>query len=160
MFEDFLDTISGDFDIKPIEVMNMQPLVLAYIGDAIYEAYVRTMLVVNKKTNVNMLHKMSVKYVKAKAQSDTVKRIMDKLTPDEQDVVRRGRNAKSATVPKHAEVTDYRYSTGYEALIGYLYLMKQKDRLMEILRISVEDSGNGTATGVKQSETGSSADKD
>ncbi len=157
MFEDILGTMSGDFDIKPIEVMNLQPLVLAYIGDAVYEAYVRTMLVVNKKTNVNMLHKMSVKYVKAKAQSDTVKRIMDKLTADEQDVVRRGRNAKSATVPKHAEITDYRYSTGYEALIGYLYLMKQTERLMEILRISVEDSGHETAAGVKQSETENSA---
>lgn len=139
MFEDIIGNMRGDFDIKPIEVMNLQPLVLAYIGDAIYEAYVRTMLVVNKKTNVNMLHKMSVKFVKAKAQSDTVKRIMDRLTAEEQDVVRRGRNAKSATVPKHAEVTDYRYSTGYEALIGYLYLTKQTERLMDILRMSVED---------------------
>ncbi len=140
MFEDIIGNIREDFDIKPIEVMSLQPLVLAYIGDAVYEAYVRTMLVVNKKTNVNMLHKMSVKYVKAKAQSDIVKRIMDKLTAEEQDVVRRGRNAKSATVPKHAEVTDYRYSTGYEALIGYLYLTKQTGRLMDILRMSVEDS--------------------
>ncbi len=139
MFEDIIGNMLGDFDIKPIEVMNLQPLVLAYIGDAIYEAYVRTMLVVNKKTNVNMLHKMSVKFVKAKAQSDTVKRIMDRLTAEEQDVVRRGRNAKSATVPKHAEVTDYRYSTGYEALVGYLYLTKQTGRLMDILRMSVED---------------------
>ena len=140
MFEDIIGNIREDFDIKPIEVMSLQPLVLAYIGDAVYEAYVRTMLVVNKKTNVNMLHKMSVKYVKAQAQSDIVKRIMDKLTAEEQDVVRRGRNAKSATVPKHAEVTDYRYSTGYEALIGYLYLTKQTGRLMDILRMSVEDS--------------------
>ncbi len=139
MWDDVINSMYGDFDIKPLEVMNLQPLVLAYIGDAIYEAYIRTMLVVNKKTNVNMLHKMSVKYVKAKAQSDILKRIMDKLTPDEQDIVRRGRNAKSATVPKHAEVTDYRYSTGYEALVGYLYLMKQGDRLMEILKLSVEE---------------------
>ncbi len=139
MFEDIIGKMRGDFDIKPMEVMNLQPLVLAYIGDAVYEAYIRTMLVVNKKTNVNMLHKMSVNYVKAKAQSDIVRRIMDKLNPDEQDVVRRGRNAKSVTVPKHAEITDYRYSTGFEALIGYLYLINQTDRLMEILRLSVEE---------------------
>lgn len=139
MLDDVISNMCGDFDIKPLEVMNLQPLVLAYIGDAIYEAYVRTMLVVRKKTSVNMLHKMSVKYVKAKAQSDILKRIMDKLTPEEQAIVKRGRNAKSATVPKHAEVTDYRYSTGYEALIGYLYLIKQGDRLMEILRLSVEE---------------------
>ncbi len=143
MFEDVFGKIRGDFSIKPMEVMSLQPLVLAYIGDAVYEAYIRTMLVVNKKTNVNMLHKMSVKYVKAKSQSDTVKRIMDKLTQDEQDVVRRGRNAKSVTVPKHAEITDYRYSTGYEALIGYLYLTNQAERLLEILRISVEDNTDG-----------------
>jgi len=138
MFEDIIGKMRGDFDIKPMEVMNLQPLVLAYIGDAVYETYIRTMLVVNKKTNVNTLHKMSVNYVKAKAQSDIVRRIMDKLNPDEQDVVRRGRNAKSVTVPKHAEVTDYRYSTGFEALIGYLYLINQTDRLLEILRLSVE----------------------
>lgn len=142
MFEDVIGNMRKDFDIKPIDVMNLQPLVLAYIGDAVYEVYVRTMLVVNKKTNVNMLHKMSIKYVKAKAQSDTVKRIMDKLTSEEQDVVRRGRNAKSATVPKHAEITDYRYSTGYEALIGYLYLINQTDRLMEILKMSVEEGSS------------------
>jgi ribonuclease-3 family protein len=97
------------------------------------------MLVINNKTNVNMLHKMSVKYVKAKAQSDIVHRITDLLTQDEQDIVRRGRNAKSATVPKHAEIKDYRYSTGYEALIGYLYLTNNTERLIEILRLSVEE---------------------
>jgi len=139
MFEDIISSMRKDFDIKPMDVMTLNPLVLAYIGDAVYEAYIRTMLVINVRTNVNMLHKMSIKYVKAKAQSDIVHRISDKLTQDEQDVVRRGRNAKSATVPKHAEVTDYRYSTGFEALIGYLYLVNNLERLMEILRISVEE---------------------
>lgn len=139
MFEDIIESMRKDFDIKPMDVMNLQPLVLAYIGDAVYEVYIRTMLIVSKKTNVNMLHKMSVKYVKAKAQSDILHRINDKLTQEEQDVVRRGRNAKSATVPKHAEITDYRYSTGFEALIGYLYLMNNNDRLMEILKLSVEE---------------------
>ena len=142
MFEDIISSMRKDFDIKPMDVMTLNPLVLAYIGDAVYEAYIRTMLVINVRTNVNMLHKMSIKYVKAKAQSDIVHRIADKLTQDEQDVVRRGRNAKSATVPKHAEVTDYRYSTGFEALIGYLYLVNNLERLMEILRISVEEQIN------------------
>ncbi len=139
MFEDIVSNMRKDFDIKPMEVLNLQPLVLAYIGDAVYEVYIRTMLVINKKTNVNMLHKMSIKYVNAKAQSDIIHRIMDKLTQDEQDVVRRGRNAKSATAPKHAEITDYRYSTGYEALIGYLYLTNDIERLTYILRLSVEE---------------------
>ena len=139
MFEDVIGKMRKDFEIKPMDVMNLNPLVLAYIGDAVYEVYIRTMLVINNKTNVNMLHKMSVKYVKAKAQSDIVHRIMDKLTQDEQDAVRRGRNAKSATAPKHADITDYRYSTGYEAMIGYLYLTNNTERLIEILRLSVEE---------------------
>jgi len=139
MFEAIIGNMRKDFDIKPMDVMNLNPLVLAYIGDAVYEVYIRTMLVINNKTNVNMLHKMSVKYVKAKAQSDIVHRIMDKLTQDEQDAVRRGRNAKSATAPKHADITDYRYSTGYEAMIGYLYLTNNTERLIEILRLSVEE---------------------
>lgn len=139
MFEDIISSMRKDFDIKPMDVMNLQPLVLAYVGDAVYEVYIRTMLVINNKTNVNMLHKMSVNYVKAKAQSDIVHKLSEKLTPDEQDVVRRGRNAKSVTVPKHAEITDYRYSTGYEALIGYLYLMNNTERLMEILKLSVDN---------------------
>ncbi len=139
MFEDVMGNIRKDFDIKEMDVLSLQPLVLAYIGDAVYEAYIRTMLVVNNRTKVNMLHKMSVKYVKAQAQSDIIRRIFDKLTSDEQDVVRRGRNAKSATVPKHAEIADYRYSTGYEALIGYLYLLNNTERLMQILQMSVEE---------------------
>lgn len=139
MFEEIIENMRKDFDIKPMDVMNLQPLVLAYIGDAVYEVYIRTMLVVNKKSNVNMLHKMSVKYVKAKSQADILHRINDKLTEDEQNVVRRGRNAKSATVPKHADVTDYRYSTGFEALIGYLYLTNNKDRLMDILKLAIEE---------------------
>lgn len=139
MFEDIISNMRKDFDIKPMEVLNLHPLVLAYIGDAVYEVYIRTMLVINNKTNVNMLHKMSIKYVNAKSQSDIVHRIMDKLTQDEQDVVRRGRNAKSATAPKHADITDYRYATGYEALIGYLYLTNDIERLMFILRMSVEE---------------------
>ncbi len=139
MFEELIQNMRKDFDIKPMDVMNLQPLVLAYIGDAVYEVYIRTMLVVNNKSNVNMLHKMSVKYVKAKSQADIVHRLNDRLTADEQDIVRRGRNAKSATVPKHADVTDYRYSTGFEALIGYLYLTNNYERLMEILRLAVEE---------------------
>lgn len=139
MFEETIKNMRKDFDIKPMDVMNLQPLVLAYIGDAVYEVYIRTMLVVNNKSNVNMLHKMSVKYVKAKSQADIVHRVNDRLTADEQDIVRRGRNAKSATVPKHADVTDYRYSTGFEALIGYLYLTNNYERLMEILRLAIEE---------------------
>lgn len=137
MFEVFVEGCISDFDIKPTDVFSLQPLVLAYVGDAVYEAYIRTMLVTGKKANVNNLHKMSVQYVKAKSQADILHRINDKLTDEEQDVVRRGRNAKSASVPKNADVGDYRYSTAFESLIGYLYLMKNMPRLMEILKLCV-----------------------
>jgi ribonuclease-3 family protein len=142
MFEALLEGCIFEFDMKPTDVLNLQPLVLAYVGDAVYEAYIRTMLVATKKANVHNLHKMSVKYVKAKAQADILHRLNDQLTAEEQDVVRRGRNAKSASVPKNAEVSDYRYSTGFEALIGYLYLMKNMPRLLELLKLCVVPEEN------------------
>lgn len=138
MFDNFINDTIKDFEMNEADVRNLQPLVLAYVGDAIYEAFIRTMLVTGKKANVHVLHKTSVQYVKAKAQADIIHRINDRLTQDEQDIVRRGRNAKSATVPKNADVSDYRYSTGFEALIGFLYLTNAISRLKEILNLCIE----------------------
>lgn len=138
MFDNFISGTVNDFEMNEADVRNLQPLVLAYVGDAIYEAFIRTMLVTGKKANVHVLHKSSVQYVKAKAQADIIHRIHDRLTQDEQDIVRRGRNAKSATVPKNADVSDYRYSTGFEALVGFLYLTNNIARLKEILNYCVE----------------------
>ena len=138
MFDNFINDTIKDFEMNEADVRNLQPLVLAYVGDAIYEAFIRTMLVTGKKANVHILHKTSVQYVKAKAQADIIHRINDRLTQDEQDIVRRGRNAKSATVPKNADVSDYRYSTGFEALIGFLYLTNDISRLKEILNLCIE----------------------
>ncbi len=138
MFDNFINDTIKDFEMNEADVRNLQPLVLAYVGDAIYEAFIRTMLVTGKKANVHILHKTSVQYVKAKAQADIIHRINDRLTQDEQDIVRRGRNAKSSTVPKNADVSDYRYSTGFEALIGFLYLTNSISRLKEILNFCIE----------------------
>ncbi len=138
MFDNFISGTVNDFEMNEADVRNLQPLVLAYVGDAIYEAFIRTMLVTGKKANVHVLHKSSVQYVKAKAQADIIHRIHDRLTQDEQDIVRRGRNAKSATVPKNADVSDYRYSTGFEALVGFLYLTNNIARLKEILNYCIE----------------------
>jgi len=79
-------------------------------------------------------------YVKAKAQSDTIQRILGKLTEEEQAVFRRGRNAKSGTVPKNADVTDYHHATGFECLLGYLYLRGEEERLAEILTLSLDSA--------------------
>ncbi|MGF7186332.1 ribonuclease-3 family protein [Desulfitispora alkaliphila] len=112
------------------------PLVLAYVGDAVYELYVRTHLLEQGAVKMNELHKTAVKYVKATAQANILKQLEGELSEEEYRIVKRGRNAKSQ-VPKNTEVVDYRYSTGFESLIGYLHLNEDKERLNEILEKSV-----------------------
>ena len=115
------------------EVKLMPPLTWAYIGDCVYELYIRTKLVNETKLKPHELHIKAIGYVKAKAQAEILKNIYDKLTEEEKDIVRRGRNAENHHLPKNANVQEYMYSTAFEALIGYLYLTKQNDRLKEIL---------------------------
>lgn len=116
------------------EVKLMPPLVWAYIGDCIYEIFIRMQLVNRTKLNAHKLHLEAIKHVKAKAQAETLASIYDELTEEEQNIVRRGRNAENHHLPKNADATDYMYSTAFEALIGYLYLSKQDERLKEILK--------------------------
>ena len=125
--------LPGGLAVPPREY---SPLVLAYIGDSVYETYVRTRLVARANTQVNNLHKTTINYVKAKAQSEIMKALLGQLTEEEEWVFKRGRNAKSATVPKNADVGEYRYATGFEALIGYLYLSGNIDRLYELLQFA------------------------
>ena len=116
-------------------VNTMSPLTWAYIGDSVYELYIRMNLVNTTKMKPHKLHIEAIKYVKAKAQADILHRIESKLTEKEQEIVKRGRNAENHHLPKNATVQDYMYSTGFEALIGYLYLTKQDKRLQEILEL-------------------------
>ncbi len=109
------------------------PLVLAYIGDAVYEAYIRCSIVSTGNMPVHKLHKTSTGYVKAKAQSELMEHLLPLLTDEETAVFKRGRNAKSATSPKNADIVDYRRATGFEALIGYLYIAGKKQRIVELL---------------------------
>ena len=119
-------------------VLQYNPLVLAYIGDAVYEVFVRNMLIERKKISVHKLHVKSILYVKASAQASVLHEILKDLNDEECDIVRRGRNAKSGTIPKNAKVLDYKHATAFEALIGYLYLSKQYERLNEIMEKSVK----------------------
>lgn len=121
---------------KPEELPS---LVLAYIGDAVYELAIREFLVAQGLSKVNQLHRTAVKYVKAGAQAKALFGLEGKLSETEMAVVRRGRNAKSATVPKGADVIDYRHATALEALIGYLYLKGQQERLQEIIKLAIEE---------------------
>lgn len=137
---DICGKILEQFNFSENEVNNMAPLVLAYIGDAVYEVFIRTLLISEGNVPVHKLHQRSINFVKAKAQSDIIHRIMEKLEPDELDIVRRGRNAKSGTIPKNADVTEYKYATGFESLIGYLYLKKRNERLMEVLNMAISEN--------------------
>ena len=120
-----------------VEVNTMSPLTWAYVGDAVYELYVRVNLVNSTNMKPHKLHIESIKYVRAGAQAEILKKIEDKLTEKEKEIVKRGRNAENHHLPKNATVQEYMYSTGFEALIGYLYLTKQDDRLKEILKESM-----------------------
>jgi len=121
------------------KVNELSPLTWAYIGDAVYELYIRENLANNTKLKPHKLHIESIKYVKASAQAEILKSIEAELTEREKEIVRRGRNTKNHHLPKNAEINDYMYSTAFEGLIGYLYLTKQEDRLKEILKKCIEE---------------------
>ncbi len=114
------------------------PLLLAYVGDAVYEVAVRTALIKSGNLPVNQLHSMAKGFVSAASQSARMEKIEGILSENEMRIFKRGRNAKSATVPKNADVGDYRRATGFEALVGYLYLKGEFERLYELLNISIE----------------------
>ena len=118
-------------DIRDVKMMS--PLTWAYMGDCVYELYIRQELINKTNLKPNKLHIEAINYVKASKQAEILKKIMDKLSEEEQDIIRRGRNTENHHLPKNASVEDYMYSTAFEALIGYLYLSKQDERLKEIL---------------------------
>lgn len=113
------------------------PLALAYIGDGVYEVFVRTYVIEKGNTSVNKMHKMSKNLVCATAQEQIYREIEPILTEEELQVIKRGRNAKSASSPKHADIRTYRCATGFEALIGYLYIDGQINRIKELIEIGI-----------------------
>ena len=124
---------------KKIEDVRMlSPLVWAYVGDSVYEMFIRTSLVNKSNAKPHKLHVESIKYVKASAQCEVLKKIEEKLTEEEKDIVRRGRNTQNHHVAKNSNVIEYAYATAFEALIGYLYLTKQDERLEEILKSCID----------------------
>ena len=120
--------------MEKTELVTMSPLVLAYLGDTVYETYIREHLIrQNTQRKVNDLHKLAIKYVKAKAQASIIHEIESELTEEESKIYKRGRNQKSNTSPKNADIIDYKHATGFEALIGYLYLNNEIERLQYII---------------------------
>ena len=120
---------------KEVDVRTINVVALAYLGDAIYEVYIREKLILMGISHALELQKRAVLYVSAKGQASILNRLLEegKLTEEEIQVVKRGRNYKRSTHPKHTDILTYKLSTGFEALIGYLYLSKNHDRLAEIL---------------------------
>ncbi len=143
-----LGNILFEFNHKVLtknELIELPPLELAFVGDAVFELYVRSAICIDEKRHdVNYLHRRAICFVKANAQAKIVKNLADELTDDEKNIVRRGRNSHPHTVPKNASISDYRYATGFETLIGYLYYSGNNDRLLEILgksyKMIVEDT--------------------
>ena len=124
--------------IKKIDLQNVSQQNLAFVGDAIYNVYIRTYLISISNTNTGKLHNKSIMYVSAKAQSNIVDKIYDSLDEEEKLVYKRGRNTNINTVSKHVDVVSYKKATGYEALLGYLYLKNDISRLEEIIKASIE----------------------
>ena len=119
--------------MEKTELVTMSPLVLAYLGDTVYETYIREYLIrQNTQRKVNDLHKLAIKYVKAKAQATIIHEVEIELTEEESKIYKRGRNQKSNTSPKNADIIDYKHATGFEALVGYLYLNNEIERLQYI----------------------------
>ena len=126
------------FNKSEEEVNQMSPLVWAYVGDCVYELFIRTYLVDITKLNPHKLHIEAIKYVKAGAQAKKLQDINDRLTDEEKDIVRRARNANNHHLPKNSNVQEYMYATAFEALIGYLYLTKKYNRIKKLIDIMIK----------------------
>ena len=124
--------------VNSVDMRTLSPLVLAYIGDSVMDLFVRTYFATSVNETVSKLNARAIKVVKASAQANILHMLDDVLDDDEKDIVRRGRNAKSATIPKNADVTDYRLATGLEALLGYLFLNGNTKRISELFSYVLE----------------------
>lgn len=133
-----LDAIKKEFNCGEVDIRAYSPLTLAYIGDAIYDLIIRTVVVERANRPAKNLHKIVIRYVNAKTQAKMIEVLEGELSEEETAVYHRGRNAKSYTTAKNASVAEYRMATGLEALFGYLYLNGEMDRLLTLVRLAFE----------------------
>lgn len=136
-----LEAIKQEFDCKETDIRTYSPLTLAYIGDAVYDMVVRTIVVERGNKSANALHKVTVRYVNARVQAKMIDALESELTEEEAAVYHRGRNAKSYTAAKNASIIEYRKATGLEALYGYLYLSGQQERMLYLIREAIARIG-------------------
>lgn len=136
-----LKAIRETFPGKQQDIRAYSPLTFAYIGDAIYDLIIRTVVVERANRPANDLHRITVRYVSANAQSKIVEALMDRLTEEEQAVYRRGRNSKPHTTAKNATTADYMKATGFEAVLGFLYLSGNMERALELVKEGIALAG-------------------
>ena len=133
--------LKEQFNIADVDIRTYSPLTLAYIGDGIYDLIIRSLVVAKGNTRAGELHKRTSQIVKAKTQAEMIEILLPLLTEEEADIYRRGRNAKSPTMAKNATMSDYRKATGFEALMGYLYLKDEFSRMVELIKTGIEAMG-------------------
>lgn len=139
MPDQFCNKLDIESEIPEIDLREYSPLVLAYIGDGIYELMIRTLMVKQGNAPVQIIHKRVSTLVKASAQAEMIEELIPVLTEEEISVYKRGRNAKSYTKAKNASAADYRKATGFEALMGYLYLKQNVERIQELLQMVLKN---------------------
>ena len=137
----FLAAVQDTFPGKSQDIRGYSPLTLAYIGDAVFDLIIRTVVVERANRPANMLHHITVKYVSAAAQAKMAEALMDRLSEEEQAVYRRGRNSKPHTTAKNASVADYMKATGFEAVLGYLYLTGNMERALGLVKEGIAAAG-------------------
>lgn len=136
--DNLTEDIWESLELKSVSPRQLSPLVLAYIGDSIFDLVVKTMIVTNGNTQVNKMNKTASNIVKAQSQSKIIGYLEDKLTEEEESIYKRGRNAKSYTSAKNASISDYRRATGFEALMGYLYMSGEYKRMCELIKLGID----------------------
>lgn len=138
MEESLITYLNEQFHREDVDIRTYSPLTLAYIGDAIYDLLIRTLLVEKGNTQVNKLHKRASSLVKAEKQSQMIEILELHFTKEEEQIYKRGRNAKSFTSAKNASIADYRRATGFEAVMGYLYLTGKYHRMIDLVKLGLE----------------------
>ena len=126
------------FGLRDVDLRTYSPLTLPYIGDAIYDLIIRTLIVKQGNSRPEKMHKRASALVKASAQAEMIERLLPMLTEEEHAIYKRGRNAKSYTMAKNATMLDYRKATGFEALMGYLYLKEDMSRLIDLVKAGLD----------------------
>ena len=133
------ESIKECFDLKNVKPGEVAPLILAHIGDAVYEVIIRTIVLSDGNRAMDKVHRAASSYANAGYQSKLADYLADELTEEELSIYKRGRNAKSGSKAKNATIGDYRKATGFEALVGYLYLCKREERMLELIHKGIEN---------------------